>query len=80
MIEIKDWNDLAKFPPSKTHYIDVEVDEDKDYNSYWISPFDKSKHEHYLSTHTFYGGETTKEYNKLLKKCGFNAKIVVEEE
>lgn len=85
MIEIKDWNDLAKLPPSATHYIDVvhtDTGEDEyGYDSYWISPFDKiTGNEYYLSTHTFYGVEVTDEYNELLKKCGFNAKIIVEEE
>ena len=85
MIEIKDWDDLAKLPPSKTHYIDVfHTDTGEDaygYNSYWISPFNRiADEEHYLSTHVFYGGETTNEYNELLVKCGFNAKIIVEEE
>ena len=40
MNEIKDWNDLAKLPPSKTHYINmVHTDTGEDY--YWISPFNE---------------------------------------
>ena len=38
MKEIKDWNDLKKLPPSKTHYINV-VHTDTGEDSYWISPF-----------------------------------------
>ena len=39
MSEIKNWDDLEKLPPSKTHYINmVHTDTGEDY--YWISPFD----------------------------------------
>ena len=45
MTEIKDWNDLEKLPPSKTHYINVvHTDTGEDaygYDSYWISPFNE---------------------------------------
>lgn len=73
MIEIKDWDDLEKLPPSKTHYINVVRDEkSRSLDTWWISPFDRVvDEEHYLSTHVFYGGEVTKEYNELLVKCGF---------
>ena len=82
MTEIKDWDDLEKLPPSKTHYINVARDEkSRSLDTWWISPFNRiADEEHYLSTHVFYGGKTTNEYNELLKKCGFNAKIVVEDE
>ena len=45
MNEIKDWNDLDKLPPSKTHYINVvHTDTGEDaygYDSYLISPFNE---------------------------------------
>jgi len=83
--EIKDWNDLKKLPPSETHYINVvHTDTGEDaygYDSYWISPFDRIvDEEHYLSTNVFYGWKITGQYNELLVKCGFDAKIIVEEE
>ena len=82
MIEIKDWNDLAKLPPSETHYINVVRDEkSRSLDTWWISPFNRIvDEEHYLSTHVFYGWKITDEYNELLVKCGFNARIIVEEE
>jgi len=81
MIELKDWDDLEKLPPSKTHYINVVRDEkDSDLDTYWISPFNTVKDsEYYLSSHTFYVEHTHKYTNEILKKCGFDAKIVVEE-
>ena len=82
MIEIKDWDDLAKLPPSETHYINAVRDEkSRNSDTWWISPFNRIvDEEHYLSTNVFYGWKITDEYNELLVKCGFNAKIVVEEE
>ena len=71
MIEIKDWDDLAKLPPSKTHYIDVVRDEkSRNSDTWWIIPFNRIvDEEHYLSTHVFYGWKITDEYNELLVKC-----------
>ena len=82
MIEIKDWDDLEKLPPSETHYINVVRDEkSRGLDTWWISPFNRIvDEEHYLSTHVFYGWKITDEYNELLVKCGFNVKIFVEEE
>ena len=82
MIEIKDWDDLEKLPPSKTHYINVvRGEKSRSLDTWWISPFNRIvDEEHYLSTNVFYGCKITDEYNKLLKKCGFNAKIIAEEE
>ena len=78
--QIKTWEELAKLEASETHELVIEKDpEDSAYDTHWIRN-KKTKKEHYLSTHTFYGGATTKETNKLLKRCGFNAVIVGEDE
>lgn len=75
---IKTWEDLANLKESETHKIIIEKDsEDSAYDTYWIQN-KKTKSEYYLSTHTFYGGETTKEINRKLKHCGFNAQIIPE--
>ncbi len=81
MKKIHNWEELSKVPPSATHHIQVDVDDDdSDYNTFWIVPNNPIgntwEEEHYLSTHTFYGGDTTKEYTKLLQKCGFNVELI----
>ena len=76
---IKTWEELAELEESETHKIQIEKDpEDSAYDTYWIRN-KKTGSEYYLSTHTFYGGEPTKEINRKLKHCGFNAQIITEE-
>lgn len=79
MKQIHSWQELAELEPSKTHKIEVEVDEDdSDFNCYWIVPINKNDkfQDIYLSTHTFYGGEITESYNKILKRCGFDVELI----
>lgn len=71
---IADWDELAKVPPSDTHYIKVED------GSGWIVPIDPDEDEFldgkvYLSTHTFYGMNHEQSTNTL-QLYGFN--IVLE--
>lgn len=74
MIEIHNWEELSKLPPSKTHHIYIVKDESRSaYDSYYI---ESEKDIFYLSSHLFYGGLVTKEYEKLFKKCGFDVKII----
>ena len=76
MTKIHSWEELSKVPPSKTHHIYIERDKkDLAYDSYYI---ESDKETFYLSSHLFYGGEVTKEYQKLFNKCGFDVEIVKE--
>lgn len=68
---IHDWADLAKVPESKTHWLEIEVDECNG----WIKRKDSPLYlGHYLSTHTFYGANY-KNSTQLLRKCGFNVTL-----
>ena len=69
---IKTWDELKECT-SETHVLEIED------CCGWIHPIVPSnknfwKHNHYLSTHTFYGG-THKESTRLLQACGFNIEI-----
>jgi len=67
---ISSWEELSK-EKSKTHYLEIDVD---DCNG-WIHPKVESddyyKDRHYLSTHTFYGSQY-QESTKVLQSCGFD--------
>ena len=77
MKKICSFEELCKLEPSKTHYIEKDYSDENGIYSAWIESFDKTKrYGHYLSTRTFYGGETTKEYNKLLIECGFYVELI----
>ena len=74
-ILIKNWDELTKMK-SETHILEIEPAN----GNGWIKPKikvegkDYYKHNHYLSTHTFYGHSyfysTT-----VLRKCGFNIQL-----
>ena len=77
MKKIYNFEELCKLEPSKTHYIEKYYSDEDGIYSAWIESFDKTERDgHYLSTHTFYGGKTTKEYNKLLIECGFDVELI----
>ena len=67
---IKDWEEL-KEEASPTHILEIEMG---DCNG-WIRPKNGDEESwegnHYLSTHTFYGG-CNEGSTKLLQSCGFN--------
>ena len=69
---IKSWKDLAGLQSDK-YYIKVDLDMGRG----WIVR--KGEHythsSYYLSTHTFYG-KTYKGYEKLLRDCGFDVKLI----
>ncbi len=65
---IKNWEELAKIPDSKTHTLVIED------GAGWIVSKENDKYEEYLSTHTFYG--RCYDYSsKLLQKYGFNVQL-----
>jgi hypothetical protein len=72
-ILIKDWSDLAKLPDSKTHRLEIEVDEGYGW-IYEKEKLSKRKTPIYLSTHTFYGS-SHKRSTDLLRSCGFNVTL-----
>lgn len=73
IISVRNWEELEKHKNSSpTHRITVED------GCAWIESIDGDKSDsdyHYLSRHTFYK-ESYTSYNKILKRCGFNLKIV----
>ena len=69
---INTWDELRECT-SETHVLEIE-----DYCG-WIRPKVRDeenywKDNHYLSTHTFYGG-THKYSTEILQKCGFDVEI-----
>ena len=74
---IYDWSELQGLE-SETHYLDIDMR----FGSGWItckitpdnSPF-YFDHNHYLSTHAFYG-RCYEESTMLLQRCGFNVQLV----
>lgn len=70
-MDIRNWEELSKVPPSSTHRLRVDLD----LGGADIYALDGA-YCHYLSTHLFYGGEPTIQYNKTLKKCGFDVNII----
>lgn len=75
---IKTWGELAELE-SETHTIDIHPK----YGSGWIKLKDQNqqrddknffKHNHYLSTHSFYG-PNYQHSTELLQKCGFNVQL-----
>jgi hypothetical protein len=68
---ISTWEELAECK-SETHTLKIDI---KGCNG-WILPKKTNgwRHEYYLSTHTFYGGQH-KESTRMLQSCGFNVKI-----
>ena len=72
-ILIKNWEQLAKVPESKTHRLEIDVENCNG----WI--IEKDIHGkigyYYLSTHTFYGS-SFKSSTKALKDRGFNVIIL----
>lgn len=68
-ILIKDWDDLAIVPESKTHRLEIED------GCGWIHKKNgKEFMGKYLSTHTFYGSNYARS-TRLLQKCGFNVTL-----
>lgn len=68
---IKDWEELAKVPASKTHFLEIDVEGCFG----WIKSKENSgKFWPYLSTHTFYGSNH-KRSTYVLRKYGFNVTI-----
>lgn len=68
---IKDWEELALVPESKTHRLEIEVEN----GCGWIHRKDgKEFMGKYLSTHTFYGSNYAKS-TRLLQKRGFNVEL-----
>lgn len=67
---IKNWSDLDSLE-SENYFIEV----DHYYGCGWIRAKDETLRDEYLSTHTFYG-ETYKGYEKILRNCGFDVKLV----
>lgn len=73
---IRTWEELSKCE-SETHILDINVD----MCCGWIRSKkvtevgkDYFKHNHYLSTHTFYGSNY-EQSTKLLQECGFNIRL-----
>lgn len=71
-LKIYTWEQLAKVQPSKTHKLDIDVE----MCCGWIIENIKTMNDIYLSTHTFYSGDTTKEVNDILQTCGFEIELV----
>ena len=70
--KIRSWEELEKCE-TDDYYIVV----DKRYYSGCIeSKHNPDEYVAYLSTHMFYGGATTKGYEKLLREKGFNIELV----
>lgn len=69
---IRGWEDLVGLE-SDEYYIKVDLK----MCCGWIVPKDSTRdsYSHYLSTHTFYG-KTYKGYEKLLRECGFDVKLI----
>lgn len=68
---IKTWAELAQFPDSATHTIEIDPSWGA---TGFIFRLDDGKVEYYLSSHTFYG--TNYQYStKILQECGFNVVI-----
>lgn len=70
---ISGWDELSRVPPSKTHKLEIDVNE----GSGWIVPLKDDptfEDSYYLSTHSFYG-KTYKQTNALLRKCGFDVQV-----
>lgn len=72
-MDIRNWEELSKVPPSETHMLRV----DAHIGGADIYTLD-GKYCHYLSTHLFYGGEPSVQYAKTLKKCGFDINIITQ--
>ena len=80
---IKNWDELAKVPPTNGYKIELEKVLDFDnYCCWWIKPIEETEetqknyfdHHVYLSTHTFYGGHY-KYYTKELQSFGFDIEL-----
>ena len=69
---IRGWEDLVGLE-SDEYYIEVDLH----MGCGWIvhKHHSYTPNSHYLSTHTFYG-KTYKGYERLLRKCGFDVKLV----
>lgn len=69
---IKGWEDLAALPPSKTHFLEINLES----GNGWIREKEAKpgKPGIYLSTHTFYGS-TFARATKRLQECGFNVQL-----
>lgn len=75
---IKNWDELRKLKPSKTHELEIEKNgEDECLDLFWIVPKNKNslEPEHYLSSHAFTYQKATEEANEILKQCGFNVEL-----
>lgn len=70
-MNIKNWEELSKVDESKTHRIEV-----KGNCSAFLFRKSDERADYYLSTHTFYGGNSTKHANEVLKKCGFSVTLI----
>jgi hypothetical protein len=69
---IKNWEELSKVPPSKTHYLKITPE---DGNGMIMENGGEEIRGKYLSTHTFY--DSSYNYStKLLNKCGFDVQLV----
>lgn len=69
---VRHWADLAAVPESKTHVLEIDVEECNG----WIHEKGADPHKLgiYLSTHTFYGS-TYAESTRILQRCGFNVEL-----
>ena len=74
-MKIWSWEQLSKVKPSKTHKLDITPNDCYGWIGWIVKNVKINEHDDYLSTHTFYGGDTTKYYNKKLSECGFNIEL-----
>lgn len=71
-LKIWSWEQLSKVKPSKTHKLNIIP---CDCYGWIIKNVKINERDEYLSTHTFYGGDTTKYYNNKLAECGFDVEL-----